>query len=179
TKTVKKDKKAVSDLSAAASHAKTTLERMRPGQVLSETDFINLSKRFGSIFTAGTGAESVRKILEAMDLKKEIQKMDKELSSAKDATAELKTLRRLKMFRTMHKNNIRPEWLILTTLPVLPPDLRPMVALDGGRYATSDLNDLYRRVINRNNRLKKLLEIKAPEVIVKNEKRMLQEAVDA
>ena len=98
---------------------------------------------------------------------------------SKKGIPDIKQLRRLKMFKSMIKNNSRPEWLIITILPVLPPDLRPMVALDGGRYATSDLNDLYRRVLNRNNRLKKLLEIKAPDVIVKNEKRMLQEAVDA
>jgi DNA-directed RNA polymerase subunit beta' len=97
----------------------------------------------------------------------------------KDPMAQSKLLRRLKMFKAMIRNGARPEWMIMNILPVLPPDLRPMVALDGGRYATSDLNDLYRRVINRNNRLKKLLEIKAPDVIVRNEKRMLQEAVDA
>ena len=105
--------------------------------------------------------------------------IEAELEGAKDPMAQSKLLRRLKMFKAMIRNGGRPEWMITTVLPVLPPDLRPMVALDGGRYATSDLNDLYRRVINRNNRLKKLLEIKAPDVIVRNEKRMLQEAVDA
>src|SRR3990167_6226613 len=114
-----------------------------------------------------------------MDLKKEAQKIERLLEHTKENLTQAKLLRRLKMVRSMIKNNTRPEWMVLNVLPVLPPDLRPMVALDGGRYATSDLNDLYRRVINRNNRLKKLLEIKAPEVIVKNEKRMLQEAVDA
>ena len=175
----KSDKKAMGELTAAAHQAKSFLEKLRPGQVLSEAEYLNLSKRFGNIFTAGSGAESVRKVLEIMDLKSEIQKIEKTSRSAKETMAEAKVLRRLKTLRTMLKSNIRPEHLILTVLPVLPPDLRPMVALDGGRYATSDLNDLYRRVINRNNRLNRLLEIKAPEVIVKNEKRMLQEAVDA
>ncbi len=108
-----------------------------------------------------------------------MQEIEAELEDAKDPMAQSKLLRRLKMFKAMIRNGARPEWMVMTTLPVLPPDLRPMVALDGGRYATSDLNDLYRRVINRNNRLKKLLEIKAPDVIIRNEKRMLQEAVDA
>ncbi|MBI4086034.1 MAG: DNA-directed RNA polymerase subunit beta' [Candidatus Liptonbacteria bacterium] len=175
----KNDKKMASELTAAANRTKTTIENLRPGQVLTEQEYLSLSKRFGSIFAAGIGAEAIRKILEKTDLKSEIHKMEKALQSAKEPVTEIKLLRRLKTIRTMFKNGIRPEWLILTALPVLPPDLRPMVALDGGRYATSDLNDLYRRVINRNNRLKKLLEIKAPEVIVKNEKRMLQEAVDA
>jgi len=138
-----------------------------------------LSRRFANVFKASTGAEAIRAILEKMDLRKEVQRVEKELEASKKIMEESKLLRRLKMLRAMIKNGSRPEWMILTILPVLPPDLRPMVALDGGRYATSDLNDLYRRVINRNNRLKKLLEIKAPEVIVKNEKRMLQEAVDA
>ncbi len=175
----KNDKKMASELTAAAGRTKTTIENLRLGQVLTEQEYLNLSKRFGGIFAAGIGAEAIRKILEKMDLKSEVQKMEKALQAAKDPITEIKLLRRLKTIRTMFKNGIRPEWLILTALPVLPPDLRPMVALDGGRYATSDLNDLYRRVINRNNRLKKLLEIKAPGVIIKNEKRMLQEAVDA
>ncbi len=175
----KSEKKAAGDLSSAAGETKTFLENLRVGQVMTEAEYFNWSRKFGSIFVAGIGAEAVRKILEKMDLKSEIQKMEKSLEAVRNPMAESKILRRLKMFRLMFKNSIRPEWLVLTTLPVLPPDLRPMVALDGGRYATSDLNDLYRRVINRNNRLKKLLEIKAPEVIIKNEKRMLQEAVDA
>ncbi len=182
--TKKAVKKASDDLESAASNVKSILLNLRPGLVLSETEYFNLSRNFANIFTAGSGAEAVRKILQNMDLKNEIHKMEKGLEFSKKKTAaktaaDSKTFRRLKLFRSMLKNNIRPEWLILTSLPVLPPDLRPMVALDGGRYATSDLNDLYRRVINRNNRLKRLLEIKAPEVIVKNEKRMLQESVDA
>ncbi len=174
-----KDKKFKSEVTEAADITEDYLTNLRVGQVLSETEYFNLSRRFGSVFKASSGAESVRSILESMDLKKEIQKIEKELEGAKDPLAQSKMLRRLKMLRSMTMNQSRPEWMIITKLPVLPPDLRPMVALDGGRYATSDLNDLYRRVINRNNRLKKLLEIKAPDVIVRNEKRMLQEAVDA
>ncbi len=177
--TKKSAKKVSSELESAADQIKSTLLSIRPGLVLSETEYLNLSKRFGNVFAAGTGAEAIRKILERMDLKGEIHTMEKELEFSKKSAADTKTFRRLKLFRSMLKNGIRPEWLIMTALPVLPPDLRPMVALDGGRYATSDLNDLYRRVINRNNRLKRLMEIKAPEVIIKNEKRMLQESVDA
>ena len=174
-----KDKKVKQELMGDATSVRAVIESLRPGQVLSETEYFSVSRRFGNLFKAGSGAEAVRKILEKMDLRKEIQKIDRELLQTKDMTAEVKQLRRQKMLRSMLKYGSRPEWLVMTVLPVLPPDLRPMVALDGGRYATSDLNDLYRRVINRNNRLKKLLEIKAPEVIIKNEKRMLQEAVDA
>jgi DNA-directed RNA polymerase beta' subunit len=174
-----KDKKAKSELHDEASDLNEQLQELRPGKILSENEYFALSRRFGSVFKAGTGAEAMRKILERMDMKSEVKKVEKELEISKNSLAEVKLLRRLKMLRSMIRNGARPEWMILTVLPVLPPDLRPMVALDGGRYATSDLNDLYRRVINRNNRLKKLLEIKAPEVIVKNEKRMLQEAVDA
>lgn len=174
-----KDKKAKAGLMVEAAGLRTLLTDLRPGRILSETEYLDLSRRFGNVFKAGSGAEAVREILVKMDLRKEVQKLEKYLETVKDQTAESKHLRRLKMFRSMIKNGSRPEWMILTVLPVLPPDLRPMVALDGGRYATSDLNDLYRRVINRNNRLKKLLEIKAPEIIIKNEKRMLQEAVDA
>ncbi len=178
-KVVAKDKEVKGEVSSAAAEVRETLENLRVGQVLSEAEYFNLARRFGGVFTAGTGAAAIRKILERMDLRKEIQALEKEIESSRGKVADLKQLRRLKMLKSMQKNGIRPEWMVMTTLPVLPPDLRPMVALDGGRYATSDLNDLYRRVINRNNRLKKLLEIKAPDVIVQNEKRMLQEAVDA
>ena len=174
-----KERKVKSELNTEANQVRAILASLRPGQVLSETEYFGLSRRFANVFKASTGAEAIRAILEKMDLRKEVQKVEKELEASKKIMEESKLLRRLKMLRAMIKNGSRPEWMILTILPVLPPDLRPMVALDGGRYATSDLNDLYRRVINRNNRLKKLLEIKAPEVIVKNEKRMLQEAVDA
>ena len=166
-------------LRLATQKAKQELESIELGKVLSETEFLNLSKRFGNVFEAGRGAESVRKVLEQIDLDKVTKEIQKELVHLDDKTRGQKLLRRLKLVEAMRKNAIHPEWMIMTVLPVLPPELRPMVALDGGRFATSDLNDLYRRVINRNNRLKKLIELRAPEVIVVNEKRMLQEAVDA
>jgi DNA-directed RNA polymerase subunit beta' len=172
-------KKASPDvLKAGFLAAKNALSELAVGQVFSESEYYNLAKRFGDVFEAGSGAEAVRKILENIDLKKVASETKKALKDA-DPLTEARLSRRLKLASSMLAEKLRPEWMILTVLPVLPPDLRPMVALDGGRYATSDLNDLYRRVINRNNRLKKLLEIKAPEVIVTNEKRMLQESVDA
>lgn len=167
------------DLKAAMIDVKKTVAALEIGQVLSETEYHNLAKRFGEVFEAGSGAEAIKKIMATTDLKKLISELEKELEHLKDPLKESKILKRLKLAKSFIKNSMKPEWMILTVLPVLPPDLRPMVALDGGRYATSDLNDLYRRVINRNNRLKKLMELKAPEVIVTNEKRMLQEAVDA
>ncbi|MBI2591707.1 MAG: DNA-directed RNA polymerase subunit beta' [Candidatus Brennerbacteria bacterium] len=174
----KKDK-ANGELLAGWEKAKTDIESLVVGSVMIETEYHNISRRFGDVFEADTGAGALRKIMESMDLKKTVKEIEAELAHVKDAGRERRLLKRLKFFRSMMKSGIRPEWLIMTVLPVLPPDLRPMVALDGGRYATSDLNDLYRRVINRNNRLKKLIELKAPEIIVTNEKRMLQEAVDA
>ncbi len=152
---------------------------LRPLRIISEMEYLELSKKYGHIFEAGIGSEAVKKMLEAIDLKKTRKEVEKHLAETRGALEKKKLLLRLKMFKSFIKNDLRPEWMFLTVLPVLPPDLRPMVALDGGRYATSDSNDLYRRVINRNNRLKKLLELGAPEVIVRNEKRMLQEAVDA
>ncbi len=174
-----KDKTVKGEIEEAADVTKEYLEGLRIGQILSENEYFTLSRKFGNIFKASSGAEAVQQILAKLDLRKEVQAVEKQLSEAKDPLSQSKLLRRLKMFKSMIRNGARPEWMVMTVLPVLPPDLRPMVALDGGRYATSDLNDLYRRVINRNNRLKKLLDIKAPDVIVRNEKRMLQEAVDA
>ncbi|MEK7635562.1 MAG: DNA-directed RNA polymerase subunit beta' [Patescibacteria group bacterium] len=159
--------------------AKEELKSLEIGKILNETEYYNLSKKFAGVFEAGNGAEAIIKILKNIDLEKEAKKTEKEIENIKDAGRQKKFFFKLKLLRSFIKSNQRPEWMILTVLPVLPPDLRPMVPLDGGRYATSDLNDLYRRVINRNNRLKKLIEIQAPEVIVINEKRMLQEAVDA
>jgi len=167
------------DLESAASDVRDIILSLKPGKILNETEYFNLAKRFGSVFEAGSGAEAVKKILESIDLKKETVKIEKEIENAKDISRERYLLYRLKLVNSFIKNKTRPEWMIMTILPILPPDLRPMVALDGGRYATSDLNDLYRRVINRNNRLKKLMELKAPEIIITNEKRMLQESVDA
>ena len=125
------------------------------------------------------GAEGVRELLRNLDLKHEIETLRTELAATDSDTKIKKIAKRLKVLEAFHKSGIKPEWMIMEVLPVLPPELRPLVPLDGGRFATSDLNDLYRRVINRNNRLKRLLELKAPEIIVRNEKRMLQEAVDS
>jgi len=147
-------------------------------RILGEAEYFELSLKYGHVFEVGIGAEAIRKVLEELsleDLKKDIQK---QVVSGPETQKE-KASKRLKLVEAMLRAKIKPEWMILKVLPVLPPDLRPMVALDGGRYASSDLNDLYRRVINRNNRLKKLIELNAPEVICRNEKRMLQEAVDA
>jgi len=174
----KEKKKKSEELKLVRDKVKEEVLSIKPLRILSEIEYHNLSLKYGEVFEAGTGSEILRKIFEKIDLKKEIEKLQKELENSEGETRR-KILRRLKLFQGMKKAGIRPEWMFLTVLPILPPDLRPMVQLDGGRYASSDLNDLYRRVINRNNRLKYLLEIGAPDVIVRNEKRMLQEAVDA
>ena len=147
-------------------------------QVLSEVEYHRMARKFGEVFEASIGAEAIRKILERLDLAALRDSLQYDLPN-QSPVAQRKTLRRLQTISDMVRVGIRPEWMFLTVIPVIPPDLRPMVQLDGGRYATSDLNDLYRRVINRNNRLKRLFELRAPEVITRNEKRMLQEAVDA
>jgi len=165
-------------LKGARDKAKEELRGLQLMKILSENEYQNLSLKYGQVFEAGTGAEALRKIFEEIDLKKLLSLVKKDLEKA-SALAKRKLLLRLRLLQGMLESNIRPEWMFLTHLPILPPDLRPMVQLDGGRYASSDLNDLYRRVINRNNRLKYLLDIGAPDVIVRNEKRMLQEAVDA
>jgi len=165
-------------LKAAKDRAKEEVLSLKPLKILSEVDYHRLSLKYGEIFEAGTGGEILRKIFEKVDFKKEIAGLQIALEEAQPVSRR-KILARLKILQGMKRAGVRPEWMFMTLLPVLPPDLRPMVQLDGGRYASSDLNDLYRRVINRNNRLKYLLEIGAPEVIVRNEKRMLQEAVDA
>jgi DNA-directed RNA polymerase subunit beta' len=154
----------------------TTLER---GQLLTEEEFIDATTQFGDDFKAMMGAEAIRELLQTIDIDAEVTKLRKELTETSSEAKIKKCAKRLKVLEGFQRSGIKPEWMIMTVLPVLPPDLRPLVALDGGRFATSDLNDLYRRVINRNNRLKKLLEIKAPDIIVRNEKRMLQEAVDS
>lgn len=177
---VKKEKTeaAKNELKSAREKAKEEVLDIKPLRILSEVVYHALSLKYGEIFEAGTGAEVVKEIFSKMDLKKETDDLAKEAKEAPPAMRK-KVLRRLKLFQGMLKSGVRPEWMFMDVLPVLPPDLRPMVQLDGGRYASSDLNDLYRRVINRNNRLKYLQEISAPPVIVRNEKRMLQEAVDA
>jgi DNA-directed RNA polymerase subunit beta' len=154
------------------------LKDLKPLLILSEHQYQNLSLKFGHLFEAGIGAEAIRRLLERIDLKKSIINIEDKLKDAVESKRE-KLIKRLKLLKNFENNNLRPEWMIMTTLPVVPPDLRPMVALDGGRFAASDLNDLYRRVINRNNRLRQLMDLNAPEVICRNEKRMLQEAVDA
>ena len=174
----KEKEKFLLELKAARDRAKDEVSKLKPLKILSEVEYFNYSLKYGEVFEAGSGAETLKKVFEQIDLKKEIEKIKKQVEETK-GVAQKKVITRLKFFEGMVKAGIRPEWMFLTVLPVLPPDLRPMVQLDGGRYASSDLNDLYRRVINRNNRLKYLLEINAPEVIVRNEKRMLQEAVDA
>jgi len=177
---VKKEKTeaAKNDLKQAREKAKEELLDIKEMRILSEVVYHTLSMKYGEVFEAGTGAEVVKEIFSKIDLKKETEKIAEEARNAPPATKK-KVLRRLKLFQGMLRAGVKPEWMFMDVLPVLPPDLRPMVQLDGGRYASSDLNDLYRRVINRNNRLKYLQEIKAPPVIVRNEKRMLQEAVDA
>jgi len=154
------------------------LKELKPLLILSEQQYQNLSLKFGHIFEASIGAEAIRKLLVKIDLEASITNLEAKLVDAVDSKKE-KLVKRLKLLKSFRNNSIRPEWMIMTVLPVVPPDLRPMVALDGGRFAASDLNDLYRRVINRNNRLKQLMDLNAPEVICRNEKRMLQEAVDA
>ena len=154
------------------------LKELKPLLILSEHQYQSLSMKFGHIFEASIGAEAVRQLLEKIDLEKSIVNLEEKLEDAVESKKE-RLVKRLKLLKSFRNNSLRPEWMIMTVLPVVPPDLRPMVALDGGRFAASDLNDLYRRVINRNNRLKQLLDLNAPEVICRNEKRMLQEAVDA
>lgn len=173
--TLKKEKETLEGVRTKTRDELQSLTRLR---ILSELEYHDFSLKYGEVFKAGTGAETLRNVFAGLDLVKLANKLKAEMEQVTPAVGR-KILRRLKLVEGMHAVGIRPEWQFLTVLPVLPPDLRPMVQLDGGRYASSDLNDLYRRVINRNNRLKYLLEINAPEVIVRNEKRMLQEAVDA
>ncbi len=159
--------------------AKAEIKSLTPMKVISEIEYRNLSLRFGSVFKAGTGAETIREMLKAIDLEKLRDELTDASAKTTNDVQRKKFTKRLRLAQGMLRSKVRPEWMCLTVLPVIPPDLRPMVQLDGGRFATSDLNDLYRRVINRNNRLKHLIELGAPEVICRNEKRMLQEAVDA
>jgi len=157
---------------------RTDLEALHPKQILTDTQYRDYSERFGRAFRAGIGAEAVRDLLSRIELQSEMYRLREE-SKSSSGQRKQKAIKRLKVVEDFRKSNASPTWMVLEVLPVIPPELRPMVQLDGGRFATSDLNDLYRRVINRNNRLKRLLELGAPEIIVRNEKRMLQEAVDA
>ncbi len=154
----------------------TTLER---GQLLNDEQYFEALEEFGDEFDARMGAEAVQMLMSSIDLEEEIQMLREEIPQTNSETKIKKLSKRLKLCESFYKSGNKPEWMVMSVLPVLPPDLRPLVPLDGGRFATSDLNDLYRRVINRNNRLKRLLDLNAPDIIVRNEKRMLQEAVDA
>jgi len=171
-----KSKKEKKKLKEEFKRMREEINTIQNGNILSENEYRKFSLRYGECFKAGTGAEAIKKILQKIDF----LRMEKEFKKEYENTGSKKVVfKKLRLVQELINSKIRPEWMCLTYLPVLPPDLRPMVQLDGGRYASSDLNDLYRRVINRNNRLKYLEEIGAPEVITRNEKRMLQEAVDA
>jgi len=155
------------------------LTELEKCQILTEEEFVEAFDSYGDEFTASMGAEAVQLLLQELDLEEEIRIIREEVPQTNSETKLKKLSKRLKLLEAFNESGNKPEWMIMSVLPVLPPDLRPLVPLEGGRFATSDLNDLYRRVINRNNRLKRLLELNAPEIIVRNEKRMLQESVDA
>ncbi len=167
-----------SELEGALDDQMSDLENLKIGDLLTESRFRELRDRFAGIFSAAMGAEAVLDVLRGLNLDDLHDKLQEEIQSTSGQRRK-KAIKRMRVVEAFRKSGNKSEWMVLTTLPVLPPELRPMVQLDGGRFATSDLNDLYRRVINRNNRLKRLIELAAPEIIVRNEKRMLQEAVDA
>src|SRR5262250_3191566 len=152
---------------------------MQRGQLLTDEMYLEAIEEHGDEFDARMGAEAVFELLKTIDLQAELVKVREEMGGTSSETKLKRLSKRLKLLESFIESGNKPEWMVMTVLPVLPPDLRPLVPLDGGRFATSDLNDLYRRVINRNNRLRRLLELNAPDIIVRNEKRMLQEAVDA
>lgn len=168
----------VDSLKEDMEEAKEDLNDISMLNIVSENRYQELSIRFGHLFKAEIGGGAIRRLLKNLDLEKTIEELREEIKNRKGAKRK-RMIRRMKLLSSLKKNDINPEWMVLTTIPIIPPDLRPMVSLDGGRFATSDINDLYRRVINRNNRLKRLHELNAPEVICRNEKRMLQEAVDS
>jgi len=156
------------------------LTDLNAGQLMTEEEYLDAQDQFGDdAFTAGIGAEAIREMLAAIDLEAEAEQLRADLAEATGELKPKKIIKRLKLVENFRTSGNRPEWMIMTVIPVIPPELRPLVPLDGGRFATSDLNDLYRRVINRNNRLKRLIELRAPDIIIRNEKRMLQESVDA
>ena len=175
-KSLKEEK--LEQLQEAFDVAKKELLSLKPLQIISENEYHDLSIKYGHVFKAGIGAEAVKDLLAKFDIESAIKELLKDLDKSKGVKHK-KDIRRMKLLQSLQKIGIKPQDMILAAIPVIPPDLRPMVQLDGGRFATSDLNDLYRRVINRNNRLKRLKDLNAPEVIQRNEKRMLQEAVDA
>jgi DNA-directed RNA polymerase subunit beta' len=166
------------ELEADFDMADKELKDLKVMKILTETDYHELSLKYGHVFEAKIGSEAVEELLKKIDVEATMKGLQEDMVDASEAKHD-RLVRRVKLLKSLFANKIDPSWMILKALPVIPPDLRPMVALDGGRFATSDLNDLYRRVINRNNRLKRLMELNAPEVIVRNEKRMLQEAVDS
>ena len=172
------DEKTKEALKELVMTARREIESLEPGFVMDEVMYHKFSMKYGSLFEAGIGAEAIFEILKKTDLNKLLALLEEEITKAGSLEKD-KISKRISLIKSMIKSETRPEWMFLTRIPVIPPALRPMVALDGGRYATSDVNDLYRRVINRNNRLLKLKEIDAPDVILRNEKRILQEAVDA
>jgi len=169
----------LSQIRAATQESRAELLALQPLQFLGEPKYRELRAKYGQVFKADMGAEAFYEILKNMDLDRLSKELWIEVRTTRSKQRKKKATKRLRVVESLRKSGNRPEWMILSVLPVIPPDLRPMVQLDGGRFATSDLNDLYRRVINRNNRLKRLLELGAPDVIVRNEKRMLQEAVDS
>src|SRR5699024_8843734 len=152
---------------------------LKRGQIMSDDDYLSKTEEYGDDFHALMGAEAVRELLRTIDIDREIESLRGELKTTGSMARIKKISKRLKVLEGFQKSGIKPDWMIMEVLPVLPPEWRPLVPLDGGRFATSDLNDLYRRVINRNNRLKRLIELKAPDIILRNEKRMLQESVDS
>jgi DNA-directed RNA polymerase subunit beta' len=171
-------KEKLDELDEALALAEQELKEVKAMKIISEHTYQDLSLKYGHIFDAGIGAEAIQQLLREVDLEKVIAELTTKLVDASGLQRE-KALKRQRLLKSFVRNKMRPEWMVLNVIPVIPPDLRPMVPLDGGRFATSDLNDLYRRIINRNNRLRQLQDLNAPEVITRNEKRMLQEAVDA
>ena len=152
---------------------------LKRGQLMSEEEYLESLEQYGDDFTAAMGAEAIHAILKKLDLRNAMDQIQEDMASTASQIKIKRYQKRIKLLEALINSGNRPEWMILQVLPILPPDLRPLVPLDGGRFATSDLNDLYRRVINRNNRLQRLLDLNAPEIIVRNEKRMLQKSVDA
>ena len=156
------------------------LTKLEKNQIITEDEFLKAQDEYGEDqFSAGIGASAIRECLTNINVEAERDKLREEIKSINSKVILEKTIKRLKLLESFASSGNKPEWMVLTTLPVIPPELRPLVPLDGGRFATSDLNDLYRRVINRNNRLGRLMDLRAPDIIVRNEKRMLQESVDA
>ena len=156
------------------------LTDLKQNELITEEKYQELIEKYGEgKFEVGIGAEIIKRLLSELKIDKEVKAVQANIESTKSDITKLKLLKRLQLLNAFAKSKVKPDWMILDVLPVIPPDLRPLVPLDGGRFATSDLNDLYRRVLNRNNRLRRLIELNAPDIIIKNEKRMLQEAVDA